>query len=339
MSSIDQALSDHSLVALSRVAYTPPDAFPVSITGDRFCRDPETGLMLDVALHNKIQARILPQIHVTLPDENDNRETHVIAPDMESHRRLDAFIRAAVKEGTLGSTHIKVGPDIAGPTIRFVLHRKDQAYVRVPLGNRDEGVLLLKVIEKAWEKFGSTSHLNEDLPSRPIEQPTVTSRMSICPDDIHRAVAKIAFNLMAVRLGTHFALRLEFDPIRKYIIGEDVSHDVPREGEVSMDTRFVQQRHGGETFVATENHTVLLATQGKTLFALVTLYGEHEYRVLLGDVDEVPGQFIYCLTEYSKTRDGYRVLGLDETYERVVERRLGKTESTNEDSDTHRSHI
>ena len=123
------------------------------------------------------------------------------------------------------------------------------------------------------------------------------------------------------RFGAEFALRSEFDEIRSYIVGEDIRHpEVLQENQIAVDSRFVEQSEDCKPFIATEGHTVMLTTHGPSLFAMVTLYGLHEYKIRLGEV--LPENFLISITEYSITRQGYRDLSLDEIYQRVVERRV-----------------
>jgi len=268
LSDIDQALAQHSIVALSRISNTPKSAFKASLGGEIFGQDPQSGLTLDMTLGNVMQAEILPQVHVAPSDDEDRREVQVIAKDMQDHRRLDSFIRKAIDEGTILSTFVKEGPEDAGLTIRFVLYRKDQAYVRVPPGAREEAPLILKMMDRGWDKVGFTDRLKETIDPQTIVQPQVTIRMSMCLDDIYRAVAKIAFNVMAVEFGTEFALRSEFDEIRAYILGDDIRHpEQLLDDQIAVDDRFVRQDTDNTPFVATEEHVVTLAPHGRSLFA------------------------------------------------------------------------
>ena len=124
---------------------------------------------------------------------------------------------------------------------------------------------------------------------------------------------------MAVRLGTEFALRPEFDEIRAYILG-DIRHPDPLgKNRVAVDSRFVDQpTEQKSVFLHTEGHAVALAPVDRSLYALVTLYKQHEFRIRLG---EIPlSGFLFSVTEYSITRDGHCELSVDEIYQRIAGR-------------------
>jgi hypothetical protein len=327
LSGIDQALAQHSVVALSRVSNTPKSAFKTSLGGEVFGEDPQSGLVLDMTLGNAMQAEILPQIHVLPSKDEKRRPVQIIAKDMQDHRRLDSFVRKAINDGTIMSTFVKEGPEEASTT-RFVLYRKDQAYVRVPPGAREEATSLLRMIEKGWHKAGFSDRLEESINPQTIVQPQVTVRMAICLDDVYRAVAKIAFNVMAAEFGAGFALRSEFDEIRAYILGDDIRHpEQLADDQIDVDNRFVRQDTDRTCFVATDEHAVTLAPHSGSLFAWVTLYGTHQYGVSLG---EVPlSDFVISTIEFSTTRKGHRKLELTEILQRVIQaRREGHSESS-----------
>jgi hypothetical protein len=55
LSGIDQALAERSLVAISRVAYTPADAFDVALGGEHFHHDQARNLFIEVGLINGLR--------------------------------------------------------------------------------------------------------------------------------------------------------------------------------------------------------------------------------------------------------------------------------------------
>jgi hypothetical protein len=83
--------------------------------------------------------------------------------------------------------------------------------------------------------------------------------MLLRPNDEFRAVAKIAFETLALLRGPHTALEAHFDPIREYIRGDVQLPPVP-EGELSVDTRFVQRLEGEGHMQFTEQHAVLITS-------------------------------------------------------------------------------
>jgi hypothetical protein len=318
LSPIDQALAERSLVALSRVAYTPASAFTAKLGFDGFLVDAGSGLTLEVAMVNEMQTVVLPQVHV----RRDAEKWHIapVAADADASGRLRTFIEARISAGTLRDIHVKVGPSGAGSTPRLVMHRKDDAFVRVQ--TKEDAELLFKGLEETWVQnsaaYAEAVAAGEGR-SR-IDKPFVELHMEIRIDDTYRAVVKTAFNVLAARVGTEFALSPEFDPIRAYILGDDIRHSTSlKEGEIAVDGRFVQMLEADtEALVPTEEHAVTIFYSPPALLAWVTLYKTHNFVVRLGEVP-LP-EPVLTTHEFSTVRRGNAALDIAELFTRLSKR-------------------
>jgi hypothetical protein len=89
------------------------------------------------------------------------------------------------------------------------------------------------------------------------ENPNVTISMTMRPNEEYRAVAKIAFETLALLRGAAFVLWPAFDPLREYIRG-NVQLPAVAPGEVLVDFRFVQRLGQEFRLKFNERHGVLL---------------------------------------------------------------------------------
>jgi hypothetical protein len=168
-----------------------------------------------------------------------------------------------------------------------------------------------------------------DITPETIESPQVYVRFSVNFNDVYRAVAKTAFNYLALRKGVAFA-RPEFDAIRSYIRGLDIRHAPPRSAdEVSIDTRFVHALKRGEHFlVPTNEHLVMVGYSYPNVFATVTLYSSHTFVVHLGELEiESMMDFIPEGHEFSIDGTSDRVIDMFEIAARIqADRMRGSSE-------------
>ena len=140
---------------------------------------------------------------------------------------------------------------------------------------------------------------------RTHEQPNVLINMSLWPNEEYRAVAKIAFETLALLCGSAYVLQAVFDPLRDYIRG-DLQLPAVAPGEVAVDSRFVQRLGKEFRLKFTERHGVLLLCSPPNLVAFVLLYGTHPYLVRLGTLGG-ERQWLRAY-EFSYTRDGHAKL-------------------------------
>lgn len=317
LSPLDQALAERSLVALARVAYTPKTAFAVKLGGDQFFKDDVSGLVFDVVLKNEMQPVLLPQVHLKQVVDEHTVVMSIGVADQASFERLDKVLKAWIEDGTLSATHVKIGPHHAGPTARFVAHRMGDAYVRAQ--SQEDAERLIEALQVGWNKASTEKRkaIQAGKGQRSVEKPWVQIDVEWKLDDANRAVAKIAMNTMAARIGSQFALSPEFDPLRAYILGEDIRHPPQlAPGEIAVDGRFVT-RTDDAAVVPTGEHAVTLCYVAPTLYAWVTLYRDHNYVVRLGDIP-LPGE-VLATHEFSSVRSGNQALDLKEVFERVTQ--------------------
>ncbi len=276
-SSIDQALAEDSLVALTRVGLTPREAFSARLGGDHFTPDTGTGIWMDSRVTNRMHTEVLPQIHLRGP------HLSVTGSDHEGIARLVVMIDRRIASGTLSNTHFKIGPAERCSTARIVTHRKNDLYVRAT--SEEAAKQLLHVLSANWEAFKTQFEAPAETSMRTATQ--VNLSVNVCLDDNYRAVAKTVFNFMAVRLGAEFARRNEFAEIRDYIRGITIVHMSPLpEGDLVVDTRFVRQLAPGEQpIIPTGMHLVALAYSASRLYGSLTLYGRDTFVVELGQVE------------------------------------------------------
>lgn len=320
LSPIDQALAERSLVALSRVAFTPKGSFDVKLGGEHFTRDPESGLVFDLKLSNAMQAELLPQVHVVKSLERPEQPGVAFATkDVADFERLAAFVEQDLAAKKLRSMYVKTGPEEAGPTARLVMHREKDGYVRAP--SAEDADLLFRVIDSGWHVLVNDrrGRLTSSGPIQPseIKNPSVHSTVKIRFDDVYRGVAKIAFNFAAVHLGTRFMLGHEFDEVRRYILGDDIRHpEAVKPGDVAVDTRFVTQLPAGtDAVVHTEEHAVTLFYNAPVLLAWVTLYKTHHFVVRLADIHLTEN--VLAVQEFSSVRRGNAALDVAQIVERL----------------------
>jgi len=328
-SKIDEALAERSLVALDRVAYTPANAFPVAMGGDHFHFDPDAQLWCDVAVVNGVQPLLLPQVHLHRGQDN-SPNLAVVASNRASLDRLFDFVSEKLASGTLRSTYLKTGPERCCNSSHFTMHRdppltkhdKRDGFVRVPRSGDERE--FFDVLEKGWaDTMAQTRAAFEQggLKQTFVEKPSINVTVSVRLDDTFRAIAKTAFNLVAVKLGVEFALRPEFDGLRDYVRGIGLVHPPRAPGEVMVDGRFVTMcPHDTPARVPTQEHAITLAYDAPRLVAWVTLYGTQNFVVRLAELERY--EHPPMTHEFSIDRRGNAALSEGEIFERMRAVRL-----------------
>lgn len=121
-------------------------------------------------------------------------------------------------------------------------------------------------------------------------EPNLGLRLSMDPNVPGRCAAKMAFNAAAYVFGVRCMISEEFDPIRAYILGDDVLDTFPTDYSgpdgVAVDWRFVNDwitnRNSGRRGDSRE-HTIWLEEEDRHLVASVELFGGAEsYLVRVG---------------------------------------------------------
>jgi hypothetical protein len=315
LSRLDQALAE-PLVALSRVAFTPAEAFKTILGGEHFRYEPAYDIHEEIQLLNGFRPVLFPQIHFRLRPDG-LLDAALIGSDREGIDALLTFIDRLFESGTLRSLHVKLGPAEKCTTARIVLHRTGAAFLRVAQASDAE--VIFGKLEEAWAQIRAKVGTASGEQTR-IEHPTINANFAFAPDETYRAIAKTALNVVALRLGAEFALRPEFDELRAYILGNVRHPEELGEGEIAVDTRFVRELpQGTEPLVPTKEHVVTLFYSGTDFFAYITLYARHSFIVKLGKI-ELENRVIES-HEFSTVRTGNRALDITDLYERLWRRR------------------
>jgi hypothetical protein len=304
LSEVDQALAEHSPVALSKIQHTPNSAFPTQL-GGYASMEAEGGRQVGVRIGNQIVTEVRPQLFAV------GNQVHVVAGDRDGLNQLIQFVDKQIERGRLARTRLFVAEEIKEP--RFLMHRSDEAVLSCSSAER--GREFLANLEKQWPEIKSNIQTTEE---RQIthDKPNILVSMTMWPNEEFRAIAKIAFETLAFLRGSAYALKPAFDPLRDYIRG-DVRLPAVAPGEVPIDSRFVQRLGPEFRLKFTESHGVLLLCSPPDLVAFVLLYGTHPYLVRLGTLDGERQWF--RAYEFSYRRDGHAELGEVAFAKRILE--------------------
>jgi len=279
LSSIDRELIENSLPAMARVAFADKSARRARLGGEHFHLDERSGVWKDAALVNGMQMVLLPHVQLERAADGEGGQVGIEGSEEADIKALVTLIDKRLADGSLLQTHIKVGPAPYGDTSRLVGHRSKDMFVRA--ATMEAGRVFLETLAVAWPKVRQQVDTTARAATT-IEQPSLQIRQSFHLNRTYRAVAKIAFNVLAAKRGAEFVLRSEFDPIRNYIRGVDelVLGPMPK-GQVMVDPRFVDQLPFGSQVVPTKSHAVTIFYSAPTLLACVTLYENHSFFVRL----------------------------------------------------------
>lgn len=321
-SSIDEALAQHSVVSFMRACETDPSSFCTKIGHEHFLYNPEHNIWLEVSVENEFQPKIIPQIHLMPRGPSEPIKTRHIAASREDHNRLVSSINKVVDEGALHKIHLKIDTDGNCSTPRLVLYRQDALFLRAT--SVEAANEMLSVIKENWANLRERAkkEFNEQNGTfQAIQNPTVSISLTIKPNDINRAIAKNAFNILAHERGADFAHRSEFNPIRKYIMGEELSSNKPNDdGKFSIDRRFVLGDAFSQTpLVSTSMHFIVVVyyKERQEIIASIILYQQQQYVIKLATISlETEFAFAY---EFSYDRSEYRKLSSLELVERLKE--------------------
>jgi hypothetical protein len=304
LSTVDKGVGEHSPVALSRIANTPATAFSTHLDSRASIVSESLG-QVTVRVGNQMDTQVRPQLFL------DGNRIQFVVMDRKALQELLNFIGKRITKGTLVETYIRIEENQKLPC--YCMTRSNDAVVTA--SSNEEGLSLLRLLENNWENIQSQSaSTQEQVTSYP--QPSVLIEMVFKPNDEFRGVAKFAFETLALLSGPKTALEARFNPIRNYILGDVRLVEVPQ-GEVSVDTRFVQRLTGEGHMKFTETHAVLLSSSRQGLVAHVTLYGQNQYVVKLAD--STPGPSFVKMYEFSHTKDGHQELSELSTMKRLLE--------------------
>jgi hypothetical protein len=270
---------------------------------------PDIDLWEEVQLTNGFAPRVPAQLHFRRPN------VWVFAQDDEHKSQFLELVQRRIDNGSVLKIPIRTAAERFCTTVRLVQHRRNDMFVRA--ANHDVGKDFLGRLPSLWNEM--KDRLAQQMSIDTIQSPQVFVHLSVSFDEVYRAVAKIAFNYLAVRKGTAFARRSEFDPVRQYILG-DIRHAPLRTAdEVAIDGRFVSALKRGEQFlVPTSRHLVMLGYSYPNVFATVTLYGQHTFVVYLGEVEfKSIMDFLPEAHEFSIDGTSHRALDMSDIVRRI----------------------
>jgi hypothetical protein len=308
-SKIDQALAEQSVISHARALHTPLEQ-PVRLGDTHFMHDVEHDVWQEVQIKNRFSTYVPPQFHFRLP------KVWFFGSDRQEKDQFVERLTKRIRAGTAKSIRLRIGPADHCTTIRIVQHRSNDLFVRAP--TREEGEEFLELLTDKWSEFETVLRL--DPKDRRIESPTILLHLNIGIDDCYRAIAKTAFNFLALRKGVEFVRRPEFDLVRNYIRGLDVQWPTSvGPGQVAFDPRFVRQLESRDPMlIPTTEHLLMLGYAHPHIFACVTLYADYSYLVTLGQV-ELPSimDFLPDAHEFSIDKTSNRTIDMYEMADRM----------------------
>jgi len=227
---------------------------------------------------------------------------------------LDEFVLLTDKLITtnrLAETYIEVIEEAHVPCLQ--MYRSNA--VKVSATSVERGKELLKLVELHWTVIRNQLQTNP-VTSRVYENPNLLINNSFLPDEELRAVAKIAFETVALLYGCEFVLQPHWDSIRNYILGQASHYESPV--EPSEDYPFVERFPDSVQLSFTMEHGVLFMRQPTKALAFVELYGLHRYKV---SFPPFPGDIVCEMRayEFSSTRLGHHELTRVELARRLQE--------------------
>lgn len=304
-STMDQSIAELSLPAMDRLAWTDGERMQVQMGGEHFHRDPVTGLVLEVRLSNGLRPALLPQLH------RFENETRFFFSSIDDRDSFVGLLRKKAATNALATVFIKQATENSGDSPRLVQYRKDALFVRA--ASEEEGAEFRARVAEKWSRIADQVMATQP----PVRESSdgssdINLTFSICLNENYRAVVKIAFNFLACKLGGKFALSTEFDAIREYIIGNNIFSPAVKPGQISVDTRFIQEVVATPVSDEHESHIVVVYCHASVVRGIVVLYGSSFYDIRLGLVSGVVDfEFGH---RFSIDRSGNRAMRPEETF-------------------------
>lgn len=316
-SAIDQALSDNSEVALSRLIETPTSK-KVKRSSSELIYDPQSALWKEVSVGNQLSVEVLPQLHY--------RQGRVILSGhaAEPLRAFVAALERFVETGKCEAHPIKI--DESCETSRIALIRKGKFIVRAP--SLELGLEFLGKLQRNWSEIRSA--ISSEPQAGTVTNPEMRGELRVDHNGSFRAVAKSVFNYLAYRQGVGYARSSAFEDIRGYIRGKSVVLPNQSEDMLGVDTRFVLfANYGDLNLMSTKTHCIVIFNMGNSLCGVLTLYANLTFVVLLGPSDR---DFIGVAHEFSTDGSWNRELSLEEMMVRRREAMIGESKISENES-------
>lgn len=273
---LDQALAERSFLAFARLRKLNPSVHGARL-GALFTHKDPNGFAWTNAHFRNDKVRILPTISVDF-GETDGDEVPFRAECRFSDKPDDLSNMVHTINKKMGKRKFwgfRPEPSLPDNVIVLTLENKDRVLVQAKSTAIKEARLPL--IKRLWGQY--SQHLLSSTPQLvdPPQGVLTGAFKFIDPTVESRALAKIAFNVMALEFGRDFALSQEFDGIREFI----------RSGAtLPPPMRVVTEIMGAEMFVPAEHlfmFVCLVHRSGDLYLACdVNLYGRSVAAILLG---------------------------------------------------------
>ena len=299
LSKIDQELVERSFISFSRVAKQAADADSVKLGGQHYWVHPAFDEAVEVEVGFGLKSKMKPSL---LFDVTTGRVMGAFA-DHDDVKAFCKAVREHIAKGKLKSVPLLDPPDDQEKfrLCRLTLHRGDEFYLRFPSSIADREKIknhLLSVIENQVDAIESQL-LNPatPVPQQKQEIPSVILNTAININKTHRAIAKLAFNMLAYQMSVDFVLQAEFDSIRDYIVGKDV-RDIPAtEDFPAHDPRFVRRLPPDADLpfprAADDEHLIIIQYIHPNVVVGIDFYGQNYYLVECGAVG-VSHDILHC---------------------------------------------
>jgi hypothetical protein len=207
------------------------------------------------------------------------------------------------------------------------VRKPGDGYIRLPAAEDEDWCL--PMLKTAWSQNFVTGLANANAIPKTGQFPEVRLDFTFAPNDVFRAIAKTAFNLLAFKRGQEVVLRPEFDSIRRFIKAELV---LPRDigsDEIAVDKRFVDEILPDQQHVSfvDDAHAVLFYYSKLELIAFVTLYGSHLFLVRFPPLYYEEPEVLFG-HRFSIDRTGNNPIHIIDIIERLLQKypdRLGLT--------------
>lgn len=285
---IDQALATSSLLSFTRIVEQTTDAAKVKMEGFHTYIPPGTTQAMEIEVGHRFGSKLKPQMTFDGGkigggfSSNDDRDRFLKV--LRNYKNKSQFDQIAI---------LKSEKDVDGYTLpHLVLHRDKELYLRFPNGEADvesKARIILKMVNDNLDQIESSLRGSGQTPQHD-PNPQITMRSSFHINNIYRAIAKTAFNLLALHEGQKLVLREEFDPIRNYILGTNIQDETPTPDSVAHDPRFVRSLKNedlGSTLPRAQKnkHLVLIHYTYPEVIVGIDFYGQHYYLVKCGEIE------------------------------------------------------
>lgn len=326
-SQIDKDLARSSLVSLSRLVYQEAGSSQIIVEGEHYIVNPTTEQAVEILLMSKFKSKFKPSLLFS----DDYRKVQVSVESLDDVRKLLKVIRSYRDKGQLEKipVYFAASDQTNFTEPRVTLHSEDRLYFRVPVGFSAEAARrrLVNILSKNVDFFEQHFLKQENIPQEyRIDEPEGRLSILVHINNINRAIAKTAFNLLAHRLGADFVLQKAFDDIRNYIMGKDIRDVCFSKEDPEQDPRFVSSEDPDELpwlpRAKADEHLIMINYAYPTIIVSVDFYGHNLYFVRCGESDvkrSVPEDMFPYVYVFNYNKRTNQQLSLREIMDRLRE--------------------